>query len=91
MNSISKVLLLEDNASTRLIVSKALQIKGIEVILTSTLEEARQCFGDNSIKLFLLDVHLPDGMSDELIPQIRRLYPGQTHEHFLNSVCCICI
>uniref|UniRef100_A6W0H3 Response regulator receiver protein n=1 Tax=Marinomonas sp. (strain MWYL1) TaxID=400668 RepID=A6W0H3_MARMS len=75
MNSISKVLLLEDNASTRLIVSKALQIKGIEVILTSTLEEARQCFGDNSIKLFLLDVHLPDGMSDELIPQIRRLYP----------------
>ncbi|MGO2514056.1 SpoIIE family protein phosphatase [Marinomonas polaris] len=75
MNKISKVLLLEDNASTRLIVSKALQIKGIEVILTSTLEEARQCFGDNSIKLFLLDVHLPDGMSDELIPQIRRLYP----------------
>lgn len=75
MNKVGKVLLLEDNASTRLIVSKALQIKGIEVILTSTLEEARQCFGDNSIKLFLLDVHLPDGMSDELIPQIRQLYP----------------
>ena len=75
MNKISKVLLLEDNASTRLIVSKALQNKGIEVVLASTLEEVRQCFADDSIKLFLLDVHLPDGISDELIPQIRQLYP----------------
>jgi DNA-binding response OmpR family regulator len=75
MNNKSRVLLLEDNASSRLIVSKALEKKGIEVILTSTLEEVRQCFGDPSIKLFLLDVHLPDGMSDELIPQIRQLYP----------------
>ncbi|WP_421854864.1 SpoIIE family protein phosphatase [Marinomonas sp.] len=75
MNKASKVLLLEDNASTRLIVSKALQLKGIEVVLTSTLEEARLFFDDNSIKLFLLDIHLPDGMSDELIPQIRQRYP----------------
>ncbi|UTV98551.1 SpoIIE family protein phosphatase [Marinomonas rhizomae] len=75
MNKIGNVLLLEDNASTRLIVSKALKNKGIEVISTTTLEEARHCLGDKSIKLFLLDIHLPDGISDELIPQIRQLYP----------------
>lgn len=71
----SRVLILEDDISTRLIVSKSLSAQGIETVLATTIEEAKTIIPQHDIALFLLDVHLPDGDSTELIKQLRLSHP----------------
>ena len=71
----NKVLILEDDTSTRLIVSKSLAAQGIETVIVGTLAEAEAEVEKHSIALFLLDVHLPDGDSTELVRKLRISHP----------------
>ena len=70
-----KVLILEDDSSTRLIVSKSLSAQGIETVVVGTLAEAETAIENHSISLFLLDVHLPDGDSTGLVRKLRVSHP----------------
>lgn len=71
----NKVLILEDDTSTRLIVSKSLADQGIETIMVGTLAEAETEVDRHNIALFLLDVHLPDGDSTGLVRKLRISHP----------------
>lgn len=65
------VLILEDDLSSQMIIAKSLQAKGIEVLTASTIAEAKSLVDTRDIILFLLDVHLPDGDSSDLVKYIR--------------------
>lgn len=75
MSSENCVLILEDDISTRLIVSKSLSAQGIETITATTIEEAKALIPKHDVALFLLDVHLPDGDSTELVQKLRVSHP----------------
>ena len=70
-----KVLILEDNATTRMVISKSLEEQGVDVVVACTLAEAETKLHDDSVNLYLLDVNLPDGESTRLIPKIRLMHP----------------
>lgn len=75
MTSENLVLILEDDISTQLIVSKSLSTQGLETVTATTIEEAKEIIPQHDIALFLLDVHLPDGDSTELVKQLRVSHP----------------
>ncbi|CUB04367.1 fused response regulator/phosphatase [Marinomonas fungiae] len=69
------VLILEDDISTCLIVSKSLSAQGIKTITAKTIAEAKALIPEHDIALFLLDVHLPDGDSTQLVEKLRVSHP----------------
>ncbi|SBS28685.1 Transcriptional regulatory protein OmpR [Marinomonas aquimarina] len=75
MSSGSSVLILEDDISTRLIVSKSLSAQGIQTVTATTISEAENLIPEHDISLFLLDVHLPDGDSTALVRKLRVSHP----------------
>lgn len=75
MSSDNCVLILEDDVSTRLIVSKSLSAQGIETVAVTTIAEAEAVIPEHDIALFLLDVHLPDGESTALVRKLRVSHP----------------
>ncbi|WP_417503957.1 ATP-binding SpoIIE family protein phosphatase [Marinomonas gallaica] len=75
MPSENCVLILEDDISTRLIVSKSLTVQGINSIVAANIAEAEALISKHDICLFLLDVHLPDGDSTSLVATLRDTHP----------------
>ncbi|MCO4786999.1 MAG: response regulator, partial [Marinomonas atlantica] len=71
MPSENCVLILEDDLSTRLIVSKSLTTQGIKSVVAASIAEAEALIQKHDISLFLLDVHLPDGESTSLVAKLR--------------------
>ena len=61
MQTAPRVLILEDNATTRMVISKSLEEQGVDVVVACTLAEAEQHLQDDSIDLYLLDVNLRMG------------------------------
>ena len=60
-------IVVEDDANTALVLTKAIRSLGFSVRVASTLEQARALFRDDCPDLVLLDVTLPDGDGLELI------------------------
>ncbi|RDL43451.1 hypothetical protein DN730_14025 [Marinomonas piezotolerans] len=75
MSKTPRVLLLEDNSTTRLLISAAMQAHGVEVVETTTVKDVYAHLDDDSIDLYLMDINLPDGMSSELLPQLTERHP----------------
>ena len=70
-----RVLLVEDDAGNRLTMQALLECDGYEVETAGSLAEGRALLGGGArFALVLLDRSLPDGLSDELVPEIRQLH-----------------
>ncbi len=68
----AKVLVVDDEASIRLVLERALRTAGLEVLLAASLEEARVALGEGP-DVVLLDAWLPDGNGLDLLPEITGL------------------
>lgn len=72
-----KILLCEDNDFNRLLISKLLTEKGIDVTETTDGQEAFDCFQAESFDLILMDIHLPKVDGIEATKQIRNMEQQQ--------------
>lgn len=68
------VLLVEDEPAVANYLKMCLQHEGYIVHHFSTLADARAGLG-TAFNLILLDLMLPDGTSDEFVPDLRRQFP----------------
>ena len=72
-------IVVEDDANTALVLTKAIRSLGFSVRAASTLEQARELFRDDCPDLVLLDVNLPDGDGLELV----RETPAELQSRFI--------
>lgn len=70
-----RILVLEDEASVRLLFSRLLGRMGHDVTAVGTAEEARAASGDEEFDLLLTDVILPDGNGLEVARELRSARP----------------
>ncbi len=70
------VLLVDDEADIRLLLTSVLRRNGIGSISASSLAEARDALAQGSYDAVFLDIHLPDGIGYDLIPAIRTKNPA---------------
>jgi DNA-binding response OmpR family regulator len=70
-----RILLVEDEAAVADYLSSLLQQEGFEIIRVPTLEQAKSS-SHNAFDLILLDLNLPDGTGDELLPHLRDSAPN---------------
>lgn len=72
-----RVLIVDDEASLRTTLFRALDRKGYQVITSASYKEAESVSQtDKPLDLALLDLRLPDGDGIELMLQLRRLHPN---------------
>ena len=71
-----RVLLIEDDASLRRNLAKALEREGFAVAIAGSLREAYEVAGDFAPDHAVLDLNLEDGHGMELIGALRELRPG---------------
>lgn len=65
------VLVVEDNALNRLLISELLEPAGYQVREAVSLEEARRLLSEERPRLILMDMNLPDGHGLELVREVR--------------------
>jgi DNA-binding NtrC family response regulator len=70
-----KTLLLDDAPGIRMTMSALLEEVGVEVIEAESIADARAKMKTSEIELFVLDLHLGDGVSTQLVPEIKRDFP----------------
>lgn len=70
-----RILLVEDEAAVADYLGTFLQQEGFHVECAPTLALARSLLS-NSFDLIMLDLNLPDGTGDQLIPVIKQSQPG---------------
>jgi two-component system phosphate regulon response regulator PhoB len=70
-----RVLIVEDDDSTRMLLHRILQVEGFEVRATATSREARDAVAELCPALVLLDLQLPDGDGLALLEDLRRDRP----------------
>ncbi len=68
----ARVLVVEDDASTRAFVKTTLARDGHQVVLAATFGAGAELVRDETWDLILLDLRLRDGVGIELLPEIRR-------------------
>lgn len=66
----NRILLLDDEKSIRIVLSKGLERKGFKVDLASDIGEARELLNEYNYFLALIDIKLPDGSGLELMESI---------------------
>jgi DNA-binding response OmpR family regulator len=71
-----QVLLVDDDASIRKSLTKALRLDDFDVFAAATLEEAFSQFKQQPIDIVLLDINLGSGNGWDLLQQLRALQPG---------------
>lgn len=71
-----RVLCVEDNADTSLMISTLLQQSGYEVQLATTIADGLTLARTGAFDLYLLDNKLPDGSGLELCERIREFAPS---------------
>jgi DNA-binding response OmpR family regulator len=64
------VLVVEDNADMRLLVRIVLSQLNVAIVEASTVADGREILETSRPNLVLLDVSLPDGDTDELLPLV---------------------
>ncbi len=73
-----KILLVEDDFATRLVISRLIESKLHYIVHTAgTMKEAMDLFEKQSYDLVLSDIGLPDGSGHELLPKMLSLRPQQ--------------
>ncbi|MEQ1855332.1 MAG: response regulator [Longimicrobiales bacterium] len=70
------ILVVDDEAHTRLTLQQALGPLGYQVRLAATPQEAIVALGDSSIELVLLDLKMPGGSGLDVLRHIERHRPG---------------
>src|SRR5580698_7710902 len=72
-----RVLIVDDEASLRTALFRALDRKGYQVITSSTYKEAESISqSDKPLDLALVDLRLPDGDGIELMEKLRLVHPS---------------
>jgi len=71
----TKILIIDDEPNILRSLRMILSSEGFDVIMASTLKEARKKIAEEEIFLYLVDVFLPDGDGIEFIQQIRSNRP----------------
>ncbi|MBN9339419.1 MAG: hypothetical protein ABT02_11780 [Comamonadaceae bacterium SCN 68-20] len=66
--ALPRVLLLEDDPAVRRFVALALESLPLQLLPCGTLAEARALLGHTSVQLVLMDLALPDGSGQDLLP-----------------------
>lgn len=66
-----KALVVEDDASLRLLARVNLELDGFEVIEAATLDAADEAIAANELDVALLDLHIGGGESYELVARLR--------------------
>lgn len=65
------VLVVEDNALNRLLITELLEPAGYQIREAVTLKEARRLLSEERPRLILMDMNLPDGHGLELVREVR--------------------
>lgn len=71
-----EVLLIDDEPEICFLLRKLLRRQGMDCAEAHSMAEGRERLMGGSFKAIFLDVHLPDGLGYELIPEIKALQPG---------------
>lgn len=71
-----KVLLIDDETEICFLLSNVLRRTGAHCAMAHSLAEGRRALSEQAYDAVFLDIHLPDGLGYDLIPEIRRLRPG---------------
>lgn len=69
------ILLVEDDLDTQANLRDILEVDGHRVVVAGTAAEAKSIAAENSVCTVVLDRRLPDGTSEDLIPELRLLLP----------------
>lgn len=69
------ILVIEDDADTRANMCDILSLDGHHVESTGSAAAARKLLQEKAVSVILLDRKLPDGSSEELLPELRQRYP----------------
>ena len=72
----TKVLVIDDEAVVREVITAMLAGSGYEVVCASTAAEGLELFADESIRLVITDVFMPDGSGLELLETMRIRRPN---------------
>lgn len=70
------ILLIDDETEICFLLKNMLRRVGIECDMAHSMEEGRRQLGEGSYKAVFLDIHLPDGLGYQLIPEIRESQPN---------------
>lgn len=70
------VLLIDDEIEICFLLGNMLRRSGVECEVAHTLEEGRKQLTEGIFDFVFLDIHLPDGLGYELIPEIREHQPS---------------
>lgn len=73
-----KILIVEDNEATQILIQEILEHLDVELIITGWAEEAIRLFEihNNEIALVVLDLKLPNWDGGELLKQLRIIKPN---------------
>ena len=70
------VLVVDDDASIRLLCRVNLELGGFRVVEARTLEEAAAALDDEQPSVLLLDVHVGTGDGAAFVPEVQARHPG---------------
>lgn len=76
MNSLKRVLIVDDEADICLLLSGLLRRLGYQPTCAHFLEEGRRCIGSEQFDAVFLDLNLPDGLGFDLLPLIKQDGPA---------------
>jgi len=68
-----RILLVEDDESTRVTLERLLQRRGHRIAVAATAGQARKLAADGEFDLFISDLGLPDGSGHDLMRELRRI------------------
>jgi DNA-binding NtrC family response regulator len=74
----TKILLIDDSASNRMVLGSLLEDEGIEVEEADSVAQAREklCAKGAFYDVVMLDQHLGDGLGTSIVPVVRAQIPG---------------
>jgi two-component system response regulator PilR (NtrC family) len=72
----ARILHVDDNQDTRLMMAALLQDRGYGVLTAGSVAEALDLAKNINFDLYILDVRLPDGTGVELCRRLNQMHPG---------------
>jgi len=70
-----KVLLVEDDPTTRAFLHAAIRALDVEIDLAASMQDALTQANSSAYAAWLIDAHLPDGSGSELLAKLRQSHP----------------
>jgi DNA-binding response OmpR family regulator len=68
-------LIVDDEQEICVLLCNILRRGGARCVIAHSVEEGRRALVDTHFDVVFLDVHLPDGLGYELVPEIKAAYP----------------